>query len=230
MKKTLFTLALLTSAFASVQADEIGISVDIGRTGNGKNRELRECRISAERLRRDNNSLSNRLLSCRDGQADQIRIEQLTRENNDLVAHNRFLLDQNERLKIDIARLEIEAHPDRGGRFNLAESIRACGKINSSVYSQECAAQAKTKSISASVIEQCAKISSNFYALECVKSAGATEATARQVEACVGINSAVYAQECVQVAGEKRIHADIIRSCISTSTSTFYQLECIKNM
>lgn len=193
-------------------------------------RELRECQIKTDILRTENNSLNDRLYSCQRDQGDRVRLGQLIQENNDLLNRNRSLLDQVERLKIDNARLEIEAHPERGGRFNLAASILACGKISNAVYSQQCSAQAKAYSIQAIVIEQCSRITNAYYALECVKSAGAKETNFRQVEACVGIENAVYAQQCVQVAGEKRISPDVIRSCIQTSTNAFYQLECVKSM
>ena len=228
MKNILLPLALLCCTLTSVHADER--RGDYGRREFPGSRELRDCQINSDLLRRDNQSLSSRLANCQIDQNDRARIEQLNRENRDLIERNQFLISQIESLKIDNARLEMEAHPDRGGRFDLASSIIACGKIDNAVYAQQCSAQAKANSIQASVIEQCSKISNSYYALECVKAAGTKDVSARQVEACLGIDNATYAQQCVQVAGEKRVSAEVIRSCVKTSTNTYYQLECVKNM
>lgn len=233
MKKPLLSLALLCCTLTSVYAQDMGRRGDRDMRDNRDfrdSRDLRECRINNELLRRDNQSLSDRLLNCQSNRGDRERIEQLTRENEDLATRNQFLISQVEKLKIDNARLEMEAHPDRGGRFDLAASILACGKIDNAIYSQQCSALAKANSIQASVIQQCARISNTYYALECVKSAGTKEVTARQVEACLGIDNVVYAQQCVEVAGEKRVSADIINSCVKTSSNTYYQLECVKSM
>jgi hypothetical protein len=228
MKKILLPLALLCCTLTSLHAEDR--RGDVGRREFPGNRELRACQFTNDLLKRDNQSLSDRLAYCQNDRNDTSRIDQLVRENKDLNDRNQFLIDQVGRLKTDNARLEMEAHPDRGGRFDLAASIMACGKIDNAVYAQQCSSQAKANSIQASVIEQCSKISNAYYALECVKSAGTKEVGARQVEACLLIDNAVYAQQCVQAAGERRVSADVIKSCVKTSTNAYYQLECVKNM
>lgn len=228
MKKQLFSLVLLSIATTSIFAQDYR-DRNMGRDIR-EIRDIRECRVISESLRRENQSLSDRLSRCEERRGDSRRVEQLQRENDELSLRNRSLLVQVEQLKLENARLEIEAHPDRNGRFNLAESIRACGNIANSLYAQQCAQAAKVNSIQASVIEQCAKISNTYYALECVKSAGAKDVSARQVEACLKIDNSTYAAQCVQVVGEKRISSDVIRACVQSTTNTYLELECIKSM
>ena len=230
MKKPLLSLIVLCSTLASAYAQDMGR----GRGGYPGpvrgDRELRECLMDNDLLKRDNRLLTDRLLNCRDDRGSRERIDQLSRENVDLISRNQFLIDQVERLKVDNARLEIEAHPDRGGRFDLGSSIRACGKITTAIYAQQCAQEAKNNSIQADVIEACSRIDQGFYSLNCVKSIGANQISARQVEACTGITTSIYAQQCVQVAAEKRISSDVIRSCIQSSNQDFYRLNCVKSM
>ncbi len=235
MKKALLAVTLLTCTLSSAFAQSRHERRD-------PIRDLRECEIRNDILRRDVIRISDDLAMCRKMGSDRGRVDQLERENADLRSQNSFILNENsdlrnrnDLLKIDIARLEDELRrrDDRDGRrgdFDLAQSIMACSKINNAVYSQQCASLARTMSIRASVIEQCARINNTYYALECVKSAGSKNTNARQVEACLGIKNDVYAQQCVAVAGEKQIRPDVIQSCVLTSTNTYYQLECVKSM
>ena len=226
MYKTLLPMALLCLTLSSVQADDRGFGRDGRGDFNRENRDfrdLRACQIRNDILQRDNQSLNDKLNFCQTNQGNLERAERLERENRELI-------DQVEKLKIDNARLDMEAHPDRGGHFSLAASIMACSKIDNAVYAQQCRIEAKNNSIQASLIEQCSRLSNTYYALECVKSVGGKEIGARQVESCLQIDNVVYALQCVQVVGEKRISSDIITSCIKTSTNSYYQLECIKNM
>lgn len=226
MKKIILPLALLCITFSTFAQDRRG-----GDPRYNDERALRECRAEADLLRQDNRLMSDRLRNqqCGPSHEDRRRLEQLERENQDLRLQNSALFSQVERLKIDNARLELELRPDIG-RFNLAQSVLACGKIATASYAQLCAAEAKAKQIQASVIEQCARISSNYYALECVKASGNYEVSSRQVEACLGITTASYVPLCVASAAEKRTSAEVIKSCMATSTSDYYRLECVKSM
>lgn len=234
MKKVILPIAIICCSLTSAFAQDAGRRGDNRRDqGRGDIRDIKECLVKNDLLKSENQSLLDKLTNCKaeqDNRGDREKLDRIQRENDDLILRNQNLLDQVEKLKIDNARLDMEAHPERGGRFDLASSIMACGKIQNAVYAQQCSAAAKANSIQANVIEQCAKISNAYYALECVKSAGLKETSARQVAACLGIDNAVYAQQCVQVAGEKRVSAEVINSCVKTSTNTYYQLECIKNM
>lgn len=219
-------LALLCISFTTFAQDRRG--------GDPRNndRALRECRAEADLLRQDNRLMSDRLRNqqqCGPSQDDRRRLEQLSRENEDLRLQNSSLFTQVGRLKIDNARLELELRPDIG-RFNLAQSILACGKIKTASYAQACAIEVKQYQIQASVIEQCTRVSHDYYALECVKASGKNEVNARQVEACLGITTASYTSVCVASAAEKRTSPDVIKACIASSSHDYYRLECVKSM
>jgi hypothetical protein len=225
MKKAILPIALLCCTFATSFAGDRDRRQD--RDGN---KALLECEIKSELLRRDNQSLSDRLQNCRGDRQDRERNEQILRENRELISRNIDLQNQVEKLKIDVVRLELELHPDRDGRFDLASSIRACSKIDFPMYAQECASAAKENRIQAQVIENCTKISNAYYQLGCVKEAGKNKTSVRQVEACTRIDFPMYAQECVQVAGKKEISPEVINSCVLSTSNSYYQLECVKSM
>lgn len=224
MKKIILPLALLCISFTTFAQDRRG--------GDPRNddRALRECRAEADLLRQDNRLMSDRLRNqqCGPSQDDRRRLEQLSRENQDLRLQNSSLLTQVERLKIDNARLELELRPDIG-RFNLAQSILSCGKIKTATYAQQCAAEAKQSQIISTVIDQCARITHDYYVLECVK-ASRQEVSARQVEACLGISTASYTPQCVAAAAQKRVSPDVIKACVASSDHDYYRLECVKSM
>lgn len=228
MKKVILATLVLASSL-SFADNRMGDRRD-DRREDPRDRLLRECMFQKDELRRDNQSLQDRLFNCQSDTRDRETINQLVRENQDLKDRNNFLLNQNAQLKMDIARLEMEAHPERGGGFNLAASIQACGKIDNASYAQQCTSFAKQYSIQAESILQCARITNTYYALTCVQSAGQKGANSRQIEACLKIDNAAYAQQCVDIAGAKKIRPDVITSCISTSSNTYYQLQCVNNM
>lgn len=225
MKKLLLPLALLCCTLTSAYSQDYG-----RHDRRGPDQDLRECQMKSEMLRRDNQSLTDRLSNCQNRDGDRGRVEQLKRENEELNTRNQFLMDQVSRLKIDVARLEMEAHPDRDGRFYLPDSIMACSKIDNAEYAQKCMTIAKANSIQANKIEQCSKFSNYYYDLECVKTISTREVSARQIEACHGISNDEYAVKCIALAGDKRISSDLIRTCVATGTNYYYQLECVKNM
>jgi hypothetical protein len=234
MKNVLLPLVILCCTLTTAFSQDFGRKGDNRRdTGRGEIRDLRECLVRNDLLSRDNQSLMDKLFNCRADQGDRgarEKLDRVLRENDDLLLRNKALFAQVENLKIENARLELEAHPDRGGRFNLSASILACGKIQSDLYSQQCIAAAKANSIQANVIDQCARISSSYYALLCVKTAGEKETSARQITACLGIDSDLYTQQCIQVSGEKRISAELINSCVKSTTSSYYRLSCVLSM
>ncbi|MDD4974685.1 MAG: hypothetical protein PHY93_10070 [Bacteriovorax sp.] len=90
-EKYFITIALCCSLTSLHAEDRRG---DVGRRELPENRELRACQI-------DRNESS--------------KIYQLSRENRVLIERNQSLIDQVGRLKVDNARLEMEAHPDRVG-------------------------------------------------------------------------------------------------------------------
>jgi hypothetical protein len=237
MKNVLLPLALLCCTISTAFAQ------DYGRNRDGRDRrmdpisELRLCEARSRNLRFDFDLQNARLQECernlernRGDRGERERMDQLARENSELLSRNQLLIDQVEKLKIDNARLEMEAHPDRYGRFDLSASITACGKINNSIFAQQCSALARENSIQASIIQQCARIQNTYFALECVKAVGLKHTSGRQVQACLEINNVVQAQECIQVAGEKNISPELINSCVKLTTNTTLELECVKGM
>jgi hypothetical protein len=237
MKNVLLPLALLCCTISTSFAQ------DYGRNREGRDNrmdpisELRLCEARSRNIMIDKEVLVGKLQECeknlernRGNRVDRERMDQLQRENSELISRNQLLNDQVRDLKIDIARLEIEAHPDRNGRFDLAESIIACGKISNSYNAQECAAAARANSIQATVIEKCASISNTYTALECVKTAGVNHVNARQIEACLEINNSYNAQQCIEIAGVKKLRADVIESCVKLTSNSYSQLECVRNL
>jgi len=232
MITAMLALTTLVSTTNIAQADT-DIFVEFGNVQG-----LKQCQRKLERVKDRRDSLKEQLQTCRaNSSSNRQLIEENIRlrdENSDLVQDAEILESENDRLSNKVARLQRRlddlTRPAPVPSFDLASSIKACRGISNSVYASQCAGQAKSYRIKAKVIKACTKISNTFYALECVKSAGKTRANARQVNACTRISNSVYAAQCVQAAGSGKVQADVVNSCVSTSSNTFYQLQCVKDM
>lgn len=244
----LLTALTITSALADVNG-RIDIIIPVNdhqcrerldqtrREADNLSIQLNRCLTDSRRGGRRNDRIEDRLAEANKEIQDlRLRnsnlisqIDILQGQNDRLRNLNDNLSMQNERLKIDIARLEDELRPNRGG-FDLADSIRACGLIENAVYAKNCASDARESSISATVIRECAQLKNTFYAADCVKKAGRNNANAQQVKACVKIQNDVYATNCVASAGEKRLSHDVISACVQSSNNAFYQAQCVIDM
>lgn len=230
MKAKILSLALISLSTFNSFAKDIDVRIEIPGDNNRRiQRELRECRINNDSLRKEINTVNYLLNDCRNNTESRYRIEQLQRENQTLLDHNRYLQGEVDRLRFENERLERELNPNRGG-IDLAESIKACGKITNSQYARECAGNAKKYNLHASTILACTKITNSYYAAQCVVNAGENNANNRQVEVCTKITNSDYASQCVKFSGYLRVQPEVIQSCIETSTNSYYQLECVKSM
>lgn len=242
MKKMLIALTILSSFYATAAdrgSNRGVIDIDIDINPNKCSREVRE-------LTKENTRLSEQLRSCQlsgsDRNSDSVvrnlriklkdaedRLENETRRANMIAYHLQEKDNQILDLQARIRTLEDQIYPNPG-RFNLAESISACRGIGNASYAADCTQSVKAYSVMADTVSACAKQSNTFYAKECVSSVGENGGSTAQVKACLLIGNAAYFAECVEDASKGKVRSDIIRSCVETSTNTFYQKECVKQM
>lgn len=193
-------------------------------------RELRQCRNQLERQTQLVENVSRRLRACQ-----RRTTSPRPPRRDDLVRENRQLRRENDQLKNEVYRLEREIDRLRRGplpgEFNLATSMRACGKIRNSYYANQCIEDAKEYRINAETIESCAVgISNTAHAANCVQYAGQYNANEFQTRACVKISNSYYAAECVKDAGQNGVPDDVILACIDASNNTARQAQCVANM
>ncbi len=221
MKTTLLIvtlLALILPTFA--KAD---IAIDLVFTN------LKQCQKRVQKQRTIIGNLQYDLERCQYTHTDLGYVRDLETKNQKLKNINYRLT--NRVLKLEEKLREYEnPYPSFDDRFNLAKSIKACGKITNSSYAKKCTKYAREYEIKAKVIRSCMNIDSSYYQLECVNYAGLKSTNAAQVTACSQISNSSYAVKCVAFAGNKNIPANLIRSCMEISNNSYYQLECVMGL
>ncbi|PIK15955.1 hypothetical protein [Halobacteriovorax sp. JY17] len=237
MKKLILGMVIATISIGA-QAGRFDIDVNINA-----NDRLKNCRENVRTLKDENVTLKS-ILSTTESRLSQCQVDLRNQGNNGEVRRLQQDLNQanqaitrlentvdNKNAKIQDLKREIQELQDqlnpRTPRFDLADSIRACGLIKNSSYSSYCAANARKYQVRAKVIENCAKINNAYYASECVEDAGEFNANARQVEECAKISNTSYAGQCVVSAGKGKVPADVIAACRATSSNSYYQAQCV---
>ena len=226
-------LLILAAAIASTGAFAQGIRVQIGDS-----QAIARCQNRLEQTRLELRMTSEELQSCResrDGRGVLLEENRVLRQQvNNLLTDVDSLERENDSLRFQVDQLQRQiddlTRPAPRPIFDLAQSIRACGQINNSVYAKDCATAAKQFQIQARVIEACSEINNDYYALQCVKTAGQNQASTNQVKACTAIKNSTYAVDCVKVASAGRVQAKVITSCVESTNNDYYKLECVKQM
>lgn len=241
MKKLILGMVIAT---VSLSTSARGFNADIGINIVDNNR-MQNCRQSVRVLSEENATLRNQLSSTesslaqcqrdasRNGNRAQVRIlkEDLAQANRTITKLENTVDRKNDTiqdLRRDIKKLQDRLNP-RTPVFNLADSIRACGLFQNSVYAGYCNTNARKFSVRANVIESCSKIDGGYFSSECVEDAGELNVNARQVAACVKINNSTYASQCVASAGKGKVPADVVAACVSSSNHGYYQAECVSD-